>query len=113
MLHLKATRQDWAVVARREKRLGYCPEAFYDHRTDRIIIIKSGKDIIGTLNHEFMHRVLVKSRLYMANYCWDSDFIYDKVERWLGWDDNFLDVLMRKLRQKLRIGPSAPGNRAG
>jgi hypothetical protein len=49
-----------------------------------------------------MHRTLDKNRLYKASDCWDSDFVFDKVEKWLGWNDNLLDVLTRKLSQALK-----------
>lgn len=100
MIYLKTLRHEKISIGIKKDD----PEAMYNERNDRIIILHSGYDIIGTINHEFMHRILIKNRLYKASACWDNDFIFNKVEKWLGWERyNIVDILTSFIKKLFKF----------
>ena len=84
MIYLKQTKNYKVAVSKERKKHGDLPEAFYDSKSDRIVIVKAEESIVGLLNHEFMHRILIKNSLTKASDGWDS-VLAGRTENWLGW----------------------------
>jgi len=94
MIYLKLLK-DEKISKSLNSRKGDVLDAMYNNEKDRIVIFHAREDCIGLLNHEFMHKILNNNQLEKAGDCWDSKFIFRKVERWLGWETRWRTILRR------------------
>lgn len=79
MIYLKMSRSNRSFVKRSNIR------AFYDEKTDKIILLKMREDeAAGVLSHEFMHKMFCNYKQYAASGGWDKNIIIRLEER-MGW----------------------------
>ncbi|KHO47816.1 MAG: hypothetical protein QT00_C0002G0478 [archaeon GW2011_AR5] len=95
MIHLKMTRSDRNYVKKSGAR------AFYDPKTDRIVLLGSREDeAAGVVSHELMHRMFCRAGQFKASKCWDKNIII-MLEGRLGWRPSIMSFWIERLKTLL------------
>lgn len=95
MIYLKMTRLDRNFVKKTGSR------AFYDPKTDKIVLLKMREDeVAGVVSHEMMHKLFCDACQFKASDSWDKNLAV-RLESWLGWRPGFIGYAARMVWKEI------------